>query len=128
MKKSVYNDIIDHSKKELPLEACGILSGKNGRCDTAWPMENIERSPNSFAISNKDLQQAFKSITLQKEAFTGIYHSHPTAAPFPSKEDITHHIYPEVVYFIVSLRRRTPLVRCFQIKEYKVYPLKIITV
>lgn len=115
-----------HCMKDRPFEACGLLSGKGGRCETIWPMINVEKSPYSFAISDEAIEKAMAQMKERGEALTGIYHSHPTALPYPSKEDQRHNGYPTVAYFIVSLQGREPVVRCFQVTPSKVQPIKII--
>ena len=36
--------IIEHARREYPLEGCGILAGKNGKIVKAYSMENTEKS------------------------------------------------------------------------------------
>ena len=46
------------------------------------------------------MSQVFKWMKQQGEEWTGIYHSHPTAPPIPSKNDIVHFDYPEVAILL----------------------------
>ena len=46
--KSLFEQMIEHSKREFPNEACGILAGKEGRIIKIYRMANTDRSPNSF--------------------------------------------------------------------------------
>ncbi len=82
--------MIDHCQQDTPYEACGLLSGINEKNKTLWKMRNIERTPTSFAMDVNQMSQVFKRMKQQGEDWTGIYHSHPTAPPIPSKNDIVH--------------------------------------
>ncbi len=126
IKKSVLNGMIVHCQQEAPYEACGLLSGIKGKNETLWKMKNMERTLTSFAMDVNQMAQVFKSMKQQGEEWTGIYHSHPTAAPYPSRNDIVNFHYPEVAYFIVSLSFGKPNVKCYHIKNSQVTPLKII--
>lgn len=125
MSESVWQKMISHCKNELPLEACGLLSGTNGTAETIWLMENINRSPVSFSMDLEQIRHVFKEIDKRNESLLGIYHSHPTGKAYPSKGDIAYNNYPEVGHLIVSLSSETPVVKCFEIKGKKVAPLSI---
>ncbi|EIJ81311.1 hypothetical protein PB1_00150 [Bacillus methanolicus PB1] len=125
MSKNVYDKIITHCKKELPYEACGLLSGKNGKAETFWPMENIYRSSVSFSMDIEQIRLVFNLIDKRQEDLVGIYHSHPTGEAYPSKGDIAFNNYPDVGHIIVSLSRQTPVVNCFQIIENRIIPISL---
>jgi [CysO sulfur-carrier protein]-S-L-cysteine hydrolase len=125
MSKSAWQKMISHCTEELPLEACGLLSGKNGVAETVWPMENIKRSPVSFSMDIEQIRSVFELIDKKDECLIGIYHSHPTGSAYPSAGDIAYNNYPEVGHLIVSLANKTPIVNCFQIKGKQVTPLSI---
>lgn len=118
--------MIDHCQQEAPYEACGLFSGIKGKNETLWKMKNMERTPTSFTMDINQMAQVFKWMKKQGEEWTGIYHSHPTAAPYPSRNDIANLYYPEAAYFIVSLSFGKPNVKCYRIKNTQVTPLKII--
>ena len=126
IKRSVLNTMINHCQQEAPYEACGLLSGIKEKNETLWEMRNIERTTTTFAMDVKQMSQVFKWMKQQSEEWTGIYHSHPTAPPIPSRNDIVNFDYPEVAYFIVSLTYGKPNVKCYRIKNNQVTPLKII--
>jgi proteasome lid subunit RPN8/RPN11 len=119
--------MIFHCRNELPLEGCGLLSGKNGIAETLWPMENINRSPSSFSMDLNQIEEVFELINDRDESLVGIYHSHPTADAYPSPQDISYNNYPEVAHIILSFAQSAyrPDVKCFQIKGKNVTPLKI---
>jgi proteasome lid subunit RPN8/RPN11 len=90
-------------------------------------MKNILHSPNEFAMDINDMQETFHHMKEQGESFLGIYHSHPTSAPYPSQLDIRYASYPEAAYIILSFQRNRPVVRCYHIHQRNVSPLSITT-
>ncbi|MCU9614564.1 M67 family metallopeptidase [Caldibacillus lycopersici] len=125
MTSHTYQSIVNHCKMELPLEACGILSGKNGTICSIWPMKNMDYSEVSFSMSVHDIEKVFHLIEAKQEQLLAIYHSHPTAPAIPSPGDIKYHNYPELSYIIVSLKNRKPDVRAYKIVSKQVSPLVI---
>ncbi len=123
--ESVYRTMILHCKKQLPLEACGLLSGRNNVTTTCWCLTNTERSPYRFAMDPNEISDTFSAMSRKGEQFYGIFHSHPTAAPYPSMEDIRYASYPEAVYVIVSLSLRKPLAQCYRIVNLKVSRVRL---
>jgi [CysO sulfur-carrier protein]-S-L-cysteine hydrolase len=119
--------MITHCQNELPLEGCGLLSGKNGIAESIWPMENICYSPNSFSMDLKQIGEVFDLMYNRQEELVGIYHSHPTAKAYPSQEDIANHNYPEANQIIISFACSSfqPDVKCFYLKGTRVVPLKV---
>lgn len=125
IKRTVLNDMITHCQEELPNEACGLLSGKFNRNNTLWKMKNIDKSPTSFAMDMKQVISVVKMMKSNKESLTGIYHSHPTAAPYPSLNDIMNAHYPDAAYFIVSFASGKPKIMCYSIVNQNVKHLNI---
>lgn len=109
--------------REKPIEACGLLSGEKNTVQTCWAMVNILHSPNAFEIDTKEIQATLHKIKEIGEQLVGIYHSHPTAPPIPSTDDIIYANYPKEAYVIISLSKTIPEVRCFHIIDQKVYPI-----
>ncbi|MDQ0246443.1 proteasome lid subunit RPN8/RPN11 [Bacillus fengqiuensis] len=117
--------MIHHCIEHLPFEACGLLSGKEGKIDTLWKMDNVERSATAFSMDEKQIRCIFRMMEKREETLTGIYHSHPTGIPYPSVNDIVNHHYPKAAYFIISLAYEKPLVKCYSIQNGKVTPLTV---
>lgn len=125
MTQSTYQRIVNHCKKEYPIEACGLLSGDNGIVTTVWPMINIHRSKNSFFMSKVDIKKVFDAIEQRNEQFIGIYHSHPTDIAYPSREDVHFNNYQEAFHLIVSLATKQPVVKAYKYKKTTVIPYQI---
>lgn len=121
----VYNQLIYHCKKESPLEACGLLSGKDGIIRTIWPMKNIDQSTVSFSMSLSEIKKVFHLISMKNENVLAIYHSHPTAPAIPSRGDIHYNNYPELSHVIVSLQNQVPDIKAYQMEQNQVNSLVI---
>jgi proteasome lid subunit RPN8/RPN11 len=121
--QNVYTAMIQHCITQKPLEACGLLSGKENIACSHWPMINIIQSPDEFQMDTKQIEWTFQQMETKGEKLVGIYHSHPTTAPFPSPYDVIHAHYPEATYVIVSLSQIKPEVACFHIDQGMVTPV-----
>ncbi|MBD1378996.1 M67 family metallopeptidase [Bacillus sp. IB182487] len=117
--------MINHCRSELPNEACGLISGINGYQEKVWEISNVNKSPYSFEMDSVQVEAIFNYFNRKKETVTGIYHSHPTADPFPSLEDVENIIYPEIPYFIVSFKTNKPDVKGYLINGNKIVQLHI---
>ncbi|KPL57618.1 hypothetical protein AM506_21240 [Rossellomorea vietnamensis] len=112
-------------KKDLPNESCGLISGKENRCLTVWPMQNMEATPYSFAINPDEQELVLSRIHERNETFVGIYHSHPFGKPVPSKDDVTFSVYSEAYYFIASVGGKEEELCCYKINMGKVKHIDI---
>ncbi|WP_281285999.1 M67 family metallopeptidase [Aneurinibacillus danicus] len=120
MTEQVRRKMLHHCIVQLPYEACGLLSGKDWRATTLWTMDNVEKSPISFAMDTKQIEAVFGEMKKKGEELIGIYHSHPTAPPYPSHLDIAYAAYPDAAYIIVSLSGKSPEIGCFRIQNRQV--------
>nr|WP_275296715.1 M67 family metallopeptidase [Brevibacillus choshinensis] len=123
MSHSIWQEMVRHCMEERPAEACGLLSGRSGCAETIWRMENIEKSPVAFAMDPRHIQKVFQRMALKGETLVGIYHSHPTAPPVPSLEDIAYAYYTDAAYLILSLASPQPILGCYRITGQKALPL-----
>ncbi|GIM47088.1 Mov34/MPN/PAD-1 family protein [Collibacillus ludicampi] len=109
----------------LPYEACGLLSGTNGKAETVWVIENVAQSPVAFEMNMEQVRRALQLIEEKKEELVGMYHSHPTAPPDPSEQDIVHANDLELAYLILSFAGKVPVMKGFHIRKKKVIPLSL---
>ncbi|MDE1724503.1 MAG: M67 family metallopeptidase [Thaumarchaeota archaeon] len=83
--------LTEHSKKNSPDESCAILFGKTendiATIKDIFFAENIEKSPVNFTISNDELISAYSQAEKKNLDVSGIFHSHPASAPYPSSTD-----------------------------------------
>ncbi|MBY6053366.1 M67 family metallopeptidase [Cytobacillus firmus] len=125
MTQHAQRQIINHCQHELPFEACGIISGRNGKADTVWPVENISRSTVAFSMSIEDISYVFEQSEMRRQSVMGIYHSHPTAYAVPSRGDIAYNNYPNLAHIIVSLSGRNPTMKLYEINRGRVRQLTL---
>jgi [CysO sulfur-carrier protein]-S-L-cysteine hydrolase len=83
-----------HASRRLPLEACGLLAGKNGRVVSTLGVPNAERSPVRFRMEPRAQWRAFQRMEAAGLELVGIYHSHPNGPEAPSPTDIAEAMYP----------------------------------
>ena len=95
------DEMIRHASEQSPLEACGLLSGKNGQVEQIFLVRNQAQSPVRFVMDPYEQLQAFERIDAQGRDLLGIFHSHPAGPATPSATDVQEAAY-EVVYIILS--------------------------
>lgn len=98
---SQWDAMCRHVVAQAPLEACGLLSGKNGSVENVFLVTNIARSPVRFRMEPKAQLSAFAQIETSGQEILAIFHSHPNGSSVPSPTDIKEAAYP-VVYIIWS--------------------------
>ena len=119
--KNFFKQIVEHSKRELPNEACGILSGSQGRVEKVYEMTNTDKSPQTFFMDAREQLKVMKEIRNQGQEMIGIYHSHVASEACPSSHDVELALYPEVSYVIISIKnRKNPSIKSFKIVEGKI--------
>lgn len=123
--KSIYQAIIDHARKEAPLECCGILAGIDGTVQKAFPLRNEEQSTVRYLMSPQEQLKVFEEMEMERLEMVGIYHSHTHTIPFPSETDVKLAFYPEVSSVIISLKEEPPIVKAFRIREEAIFPEEI---
>ncbi len=119
--RSIYQEMVEHARKESPLECCGILSGKEETVWKAFALKNADESPVRYSISPQEQLKVFEEMERESMEMIAIYHSHPRTIPFPSETDVRMAFYPEVTTIIISLKEGNPVVKAFQIREEAIY-------
>lgn len=114
--------VVEHCLEEKPFEACGILTGRGNRILTAWATENARRSTTAFEVESSHQEQALDGARRRGESLLAIYHSHPTAAAYPSTSDIRMGVHwTEAARVILSLagkvNQRAFLIRGNAVRE-----------
>jgi proteasome lid subunit RPN8/RPN11 len=103
MRRHVIEAIRAHAREEDPDECCGLLLGTGNLADRAVRCRNLLASPTRFQLDPADHIAAIRAVRGTPQSIVGVYHSHPRAAPVPSRTDLEEAAYPEYVYCIVSL-------------------------
>ena len=118
----LYRAMVEHARREVPLECCGILSGREKTVEKAFELQNAEKSPVRYSISPLDQLRVFEQIEKESEEMIAIYHSHTHTIPFPSETDVRMAFYPDVSTIIISLKEeKAPLVKAFRIGKEAIY-------
>lgn len=121
LSKKQTDEIIQHSLKETPNEACGILAGKPTRVEKVYKMTNTDKSAATFFMDPREQLKVMKEIRTLDLEMIGIYHSHPKTKAYPSAHDVELAYYPFVSYVILSLKdENNPEIRSFKIEDGKI--------
>jgi len=114
--KAIFQEMVDHAKREWPLECCGILGGKDKTIQKSFELQNTEKSPVLYSMSPREQMKVFEEMEKESMKMVAIYHSHPHTIPFPSETDVKLTFYPDVSSIIISLKEEeSPVVKAFQI-------------
>ncbi len=115
---SIFEQILEQAKAQAPIEACGILAGKDATIEKIYKMANADKSHNHFMLVPKEQFKVVKNIRSAGLEMLAIYHSHPKTPARPSAEDIRLSLTPDVTYVIVSLQDYSaPVVKGFLIED-----------
>ena len=90
-----------HVDALAPLEACGLLAGKNSSVEKVLTVTNQARSEVKYTMEPIEQLHAFEWIESSGLELLGIFHSHPAGPETLSPTDIAQAYYP-VVYVILS--------------------------
>ncbi|MFC1498002.1 M67 family metallopeptidase [Verrucomicrobiota bacterium] len=101
--KKTYDQIVKAAKKSMPLEACGLLAGKDTIVNKSYEMTNADASPTHFTMIPEEQFAAVKDIRINGLKMLAIWHSHPATPPRISNEDLRLAYTPDVAYVILSL-------------------------
>jgi proteasome lid subunit RPN8/RPN11 len=96
-----WGKMLRHAAADAPLEACGLLAGKDGQVQKVFPMRNAARSAVRFRLDPQEQFDIFSAMEERGLELLGIYHSHPNGPPTPSPTDVAEATYP-VVNLILS--------------------------
>lgn len=88
-------------------EVCGLIAASDGGRLRVIPVRNTAANPRAlFDMDERELIDAMKDMRGRGEELFAIYHSHPDAAPEPSRTDIERAGYPQALHLIISLQTR----------------------
>jgi proteasome lid subunit RPN8/RPN11 len=119
--------IVDHVNLHAPLEACGLLAGKNDTVEHVLFVTNQAQSPARFVMEPYEQLQAFDWIDSNGLDLLGIFHSHPAGPETASPTDIAEAAY-EVVHVICSRGDGRWELRGFWIADGKALEVVLLTV
>ena len=126
--QSQVEQMIAQARAEAPLEACGLLGGKNGRVLRVYPTSNALYSATRYMVQADDLLVALEDIEAQGWGSEplAIYHSHPHGPEMPSETDVAESSCPRSVHIIIAHpERERPVVRGFHIVQGQVSEVEL---
>ena len=116
MSKNHWQEMLEHVDGQAPLEACGLLAGKDDRVEKVILVRNQAQSPVRFVMDPYEQLRAFEWIETNGLDLLGIFHSHPAGPENASVTDIAEAAY-EVVHLIWSRNQNGWKARGFWIEK-----------
>ena len=117
--KEQLQSMIDHVNAHAPLEACGLLAGKNSIVEKIFFVQNQAHSAVRYVMNPMEQLTAFAWIESNGMDLLGIFHSHPSGPETVSATDILEAAYA-VVHVILSRTETQWKARGFWIEDGKV--------
>lgn len=117
--------MLNHVESQVPLEACGLLAGKNDRVEKVIVVRNQAQSPARFVMDPYEQLKAFDWIESNGLDLLGIFHSHPAGPETASVTDIAEAAY-EAVHIIWSRSGGTWHTRGFWIENGQVVEVSLL--
>lgn len=111
-----WQEMLAYVDRHAPLEACGLLAGKNGWVEKVILIRNQAQSPTRFVMEPYEQLQAFTWIDTHGLDLLGIFHSHPAGPETASVTDVAEAAY-EVVHLIWSRNQNGWKARGFWIEH-----------
>jgi proteasome lid subunit RPN8/RPN11 len=127
IQRRVIDSLIEHARKDAPIEACGYLAEKDGIVVMSLALTNVDASKEHFSLDPKEQFDAVREIRSRGLRLRAVYHSHPASPARPSEEDIRLAFDPSLSYVIVSLDKGT-VIKSFGIRVGKVEEEEIVIV
>ena len=117
-----FNLIVEHAKKNLPNEDCGLLGGiidgDKKFVEKIYFLTNIDASPEHFSMDAKEQFAAIKDMREKNLKLLGNFHSHPNSPSRPSDEDKRLVFDKNLSYLILSLENE-PILKSFNFDKDK---------
>ena len=120
LKKSDYDRIVEHARKEAPIEACGLIAGELDGEDRiikkVYILTNTDHAEEHFTLDPKEQLAAVKDMRAEGLIPLGNWHSHPVSPSRPSDEDKRLAFDSSASYLILSLMDDEPVLNSFHIE------------
>ena len=130
LKKSDYDIIVEHAKKEAPIEACGLIAGEISGEDRiikkVYILTNTDHAEEHFTLDPKEQLAAVKDMRAEGLIPLGNWHSHPVSPSRPSDEDKRLAFDSSASYLILSLMDDEPVLNSFRIEGDTAYKEELV--
>jgi proteasome lid subunit RPN8/RPN11 len=115
LRRDLLEAMAAHCRAEHPIEACGVLTGRDGFAERHIPMRNAEASRTRYAMNPDQQLAVWREMDARGEQPVVIYHSHTATEAYPSTPDLRYAAEPGAHYVIVSTRDDVPEIRAYRI-------------
>ena len=122
---NIFEQMLKQAKDQAPIEACGILAGRDGQVEKLYKMTNADQSNTHFMMAPEEQFKVVKDIRSAGLEMLAIYHSHPESPARPSAEDIRMAFTSNTIYVILSLQQAEPAVKGFLIEDDNVSEVSV---
>ena len=104
---AIRDAILEHARRELPNEACGLVAGDapfaaGGRATRWLPARNLLASPYRYELHPEDLVRLTLEIEAAGEVIWATVHSHAASAARPSATDLRAFANPGALLLIAA--------------------------
>jgi len=113
--RDIHDAMVEHCKREAPLECCGLLCGNAPRVSLIYPLRNDTQSETRYNADPQELIKAHIDFRKHGAEILAIYHSHPRWQAVPSQTDLAENHYGPVPRIILSLLDDPPDVRVWRL-------------
>lgn len=131
LSKEQLDSLVEHAKKVLPNEDCGLLGGTvSGDVKTVekiYFLTNTDASPEHFSMESAEQFAAVKDMRSEGLQLLGNFHSHPKSPARPSEEDKRLVFDTKLSYLILSLEAEPSLKSFTFDRDKNVFPEMILT-
>jgi proteasome lid subunit RPN8/RPN11 len=129
--RPIFDALVEQARKEAPIEACGILGGREDRrgdrIEVFHPMTNTDNSADHFLMDPSEQFKVVKVLRAAGQRMLAVHHSHPASPARPSAEDIRLALTPDVLYTILSLQDAdSPVLKAFSVDDGVVTELPLV--
>lgn len=112
--------IVDHCRRALPNEGCGLLALHGDRVIGVYPTANADESPTSYTIPPQEHYDAVMDAESNGWEIRGAFHSHPNGPGRMSGTDLERALEPGWLYLVVGLDGEEPDIGAWQDGEFVV--------
>lgn len=109
--------MIEQARAGAPREICGLMGGSGDRVERLFPTTNVSHGNITYMIDPGEQFQIIHRLREESLELIGIYHSHPATIAYPSPTDCQLAFYPQVCYLIISLEKKEPVIRAFNMVD-----------
>ena len=116
--QDIFEQMVSQAHAETPIEACGIIAGRDSTAEKFYEMTNVDNSSDHFMMKPEEQFAVMKDMRAAGLEMLAIYHSHPASPARPSQEDIRLALTPGATYVILSLQNAdSPVIKGFNIED-----------